>query len=71
MSDTTVTVPKREFHFRDEVLGDPEPEATPERVREILTDVYPELTNAHILGPDTDEEGNVIYVFEVAMGKFS
>jgi len=44
---------ERCFEFAGRVIPDPNPELTPEAVREFLTFQYPEMSTATIVGPET------------------
>jgi PRTRC genetic system protein C len=44
---------ERRFEFAGRVIHDPNPELTPEAVREFLTFQYPEMSTATIVGPET------------------
>jgi PRTRC genetic system protein C len=43
---------ERCFEFAGRVIPDPNPELTPEAVREFLTFQYPEMSTATIVGPE-------------------
>ena len=43
----------KEFRISGRVIPDPNPELTPEAVREFLTFQYPEMSTATIVGPET------------------
>lgn len=58
---------ERKFKYNALVLEDPDPEMTPEQVKDYYADIYPELTQAGIEGPeftDTTKE----YEFKKAVG---
>ena len=57
----------REFHFKGEVLPDPDPNMTPVEVIELYSGKYPELAAAVIKEP-RDEEGVFIYDVEYSVG---
>ena len=59
---------KREFIYEDRILDDPNPEMTPERVKEHFTAFYPELVNAKVTGPVFDGV-KATYTFGAKMGK--
>ena len=44
---------ERCFEFSGRVIPDPNPELTPEAVREFLIFQYPEMSTATIVGPET------------------
>ena len=44
---------ERCFAFGGRIIPDPNPELTPEAVREFLTFQYPEMSTAIIVGPET------------------
>ena len=44
---------ERQFDFGGRIIHDPNPELTPEAVREFLTFQYPEMSTATIVGPET------------------
>jgi PRTRC genetic system protein C len=44
---------ERCFAFGGRIIPDPNPELTPEAVREFLTFQYPEMSTAAIVGPET------------------
>ncbi len=47
----------RTFKYNTIVLDDPDPEMTPEQVKEFYANIYPELTQANIEGPELTENG--------------
>jgi len=47
----------RTFKYNTIVLDDPDPEMTPEQVKEFYANIYPELTQANIEGPELAENG--------------
>jgi PRTRC genetic system protein C len=58
---------ERKFKYNALVLDDPDPAMTPEQVKDYYADIYPELTQAGIEGPefsDTTKE----YEFKKAVG---
>ena len=54
---------KREFIFNDNVLPDPNPNISPEEVKEIYANEYPELITANVFGPDYRDD-KAIYEFK-------
>jgi PRTRC genetic system protein C len=42
----------RSFSYNGLKLGDPDPDLTPEQVRDLYSATYPEITTAVIEGPD-------------------
>ena len=44
----------RKFAFKSLELPDPNPSLTPEQVKQVYSQQYPELTNASIEGPVTE-----------------
>ncbi len=59
----------RVFKFGDIELEDPGAELTPQEVFESYKEVYPELTNGSIEGPEIDEEDRAVYEFKTHVGK--
>ena len=43
---------ERQFSFGGRIIPDPNPELTPEAVREFLTLQHPEMSTATIVGPE-------------------
>ena len=58
---------KRIFKYGTLVLEDPDISFSDEEVKEFYADVYPELTQATIEGPEPSEDG-LIYTFVKAVG---
>ena len=58
---------KRIFKYGSLVLDDPDISFSEEEVREFYSDVYPELTQATIEGPEPSEDG-LVYTFVKAVG---
>ncbi len=58
---------KRVFKYDNMVLDDPDPKMTPEEVKEFYAEIYPELTQAGIEGPEQDGE-TLEYEFDKAVG---
>ncbi len=67
MSDLKVTALKRVFVYGALQLDDPDTGMKPEEVKEFWSDVYPELTQAVVEGPDYKEDA-VEYTFRKAVG---
>ncbi len=60
---------KRVFKYDNMVLDDPDPKMTPEEVKEFYAEIYPELTQAGIEGPEQNGEGAAVeYEFDKAVG---
>ncbi|HOG39996.1 MAG: hypothetical protein ILNGONEN_02475 [Syntrophorhabdaceae bacterium] len=47
----------RTFRYNTIILDDPDPDMTPEQVKEFYANIYPELTQANIEGPELAENG--------------
>ncbi len=58
---------KRVFKYDNMVLDDPDQKMTPEEVKEFYAEIYPELTQAGIEGPEQDGE-TLEYEFDKAVG---
>lgn len=60
---------KRVFKYDNMVLDDPDPKMTPEQVKEFYAEIYPELTQAGIEGPEQASDGATVeYEFDKAVG---
>lgn len=57
----------RKFSYNSISLGDPNPALTPEAVKEVYAQQYPELTNSVVEGPVT-KDGVATYKFTRAVG---
>jgi len=62
-----VTTLSREFTYNGVKLPDPNPNMTPEEVRTVYTNQYPDLATASITGPEADG-GKLRYSFVRAIG---
>ena len=62
-----VTTLSREFSYNGVKLPDPNPNMTPEEVRAVYTNQYPDLATASISGPEADG-GKLRYSFVRAIG---
>lgn len=67
MSDLTVKGLSRVFKYGSLELDDPDPDMKPEDVKDFWGDVYPELTQAVIEGPEFNED-RMEYTFRKAVG---
>lgn len=67
MSDLKVSALKRVFVYGALQLDDPDAGMKPEEVKEFWSDVYPELTQAVIEGPEYKED-SIEYTFRKAVG---
>jgi len=67
MSDLKVSTLKRVFVYNAMQLDDPDPAMKPEEVKEFWSDVYPELTQAVIEGPEYKDDC-IQYTFRKAVG---
>ena|SRR2546427_10539617 len=61
-------VMSRSFSYDGVKLPDPDPRMTPEEVKTIYSNQYPELATAAIMGPEASEE-RLQYSFVRAMGR--
>jgi PRTRC genetic system protein C len=59
---------KREFHFKEEVLTDPDPAMSVPEVLDFYSGKYPELTSGVVQEPEIDE-GKLIYNIDFVMGE--
>ncbi|HNQ63115.1 MAG: hypothetical protein BWY15_02320 [Firmicutes bacterium ADurb.Bin193] len=57
----------RSFKYNAITLDDPEPEMSPEDVKEFYSNIYPELVQAEIEGPEVGDEA-IEYTFRRAYG---
>ncbi len=57
----------RAFHYHGMKLADPNPEASPDTVREIYAAQYPELTNA-VIEPKGIKGNEQIFEFSTSVG---
>lgn len=57
----------RKFIYNGAELEDPNPADTPDAVRKFYAGMYPQLTNASVVGPKTAGEDQV-YEFKVSVG---
>lgn len=62
-----VTTLSREFTYNGVKLPDPNPNMTPEEVRAVYANQYPDLATASISGPEADG-GKLRYSFARAIG---
>jgi PRTRC genetic system protein C len=62
-----LTALTREFTYNGVKLPDPNPSLTPEEVRAIYANQYPELATASITGPEASQ-GKLLYNFVRAIG---
>jgi len=66
-----VTGIERKFSIKkgkkEEFLPDPDPTMSPSEVIKHYIPIYPELTNAHIDGPDT-KDGKLVYSMSTEVG---
>ena len=76
MSDTADSQPPetaritgmtREFRYAGLVIPDPNPEITPDGVREVFAGTYPELATASVKGP-AFEGSKMVYQFLAGAG---
>ncbi|MBP7526715.1 MAG: PRTRC system protein C [Syntrophorhabdaceae bacterium] len=67
MSDLKVSTLKRIFVYNAMQLDDPDTNMKPEEVKEFWSDVYPELTQAVIEGPEYKDDC-IQYTFRKAVG---
>lgn len=67
MSSLTTQMLRRQFHYQGASLPDPDPNMTPDQVRELFTPQYPELATAVMTGPE-DCDGTLRYTFSRAIG---
>lgn len=58
----TVQQAKRTFTYNGVDLPDPGPDFTPEDIKDIFSNQYPELTTALLQGPELKDDG-VSYTF--------
>lgn len=63
----TVTEVKRVFKYSSLELKDPDPNMTPESVMSFYSNVYPELTQGVVEGPEMDGD-TMKYEFRKAVG---
>ena len=63
-----VTLIKRVFSYENRKLNDPDPNMTPEEVRDVYSATYPELATAVIDGPEDGDKGEQVYSFRRAVG---
>ena len=58
---------KRQFKHGNRQLDDPDPNITPEEVKQFYAGTYPELTTSNVHGPKMD--GDVaVYEFKTTVG---
>ena len=62
-----IEVLPRTFTYNSLTLDDPDPRMTPDEVKDFYAEVYPELTQAAIEGPEPSETA-VEYRFRRAIG---
>ena len=55
-----VSAMPREFHYNGQILPDPDPSLSPDRVKSMFAVTYPELATATIEGPTT-KDGKMIF----------
>ncbi len=67
MSNLKVSTLKRIFIYNAMQLDDPDPDMKTEEVKEFWSDVYPELTQAVIEGPEYKDDC-IQYTFRKAVG---
>jgi len=60
---------KREFRWGTQRLADPDPSLTPEQVRDLYAEIYPELTTAAVEITTSEENGVQIQTFAEAAKK--
>lgn len=70
LEQTTTLKPKRKFIFNGMELLDPDPNMTPDKVREFHSLLRSELTNSSVKGPTRNSDGVDEYKFELNVGKF-
>ncbi|WP_341744785.1 PRTRC system protein C [Azonexus hydrophilus] len=58
---------ERQFSYAGMMLPDPDPNLTPEQVRDVYANAYPEITTADITGPETNGD-KLVYTFKRAAG---
>lgn len=58
----------REFRWNAQRLADPDSSLTPDQVRDLYSQVYPELTTAAV-SREPDEDGKAIYALAKSEGK--
>jgi PRTRC genetic system protein C len=64
----SVEVLKREFHFKEEVLPDPDPAMSVPEVLDFYSGKYPELTSGVVQEPEI-EDGKMIYSIDFVVGE--
>ena len=62
-----ITVPERIFSYNGTTLGDPDRNMSPEQVRNLYANQFPELATAAISGPE-NAGGKLRYSFTRAIG---
>ena len=67
MSNIVIATATRIFTLRGQRIADPNPDLTPEGVRDLLSGTYPELTNAALEGPIYQGD-EAVYTFSVKAG---
>jgi PRTRC genetic system protein C len=63
----TVEQAQREFKYNGTALQDPDPKMTAEAVREFYANLYPDINNAAIEGPE-QVGAKLVYEFRRAVG---
>lgn len=66
-TETTIKVIPRVYRYNQIPLEDPDPEWSPEQVKEFYANIYPELTQAIIEGPELSDTG-CKYTFRKSAG---
>lgn len=64
-----MTLTKRVFLYENRNLNDPDPNMSPEDVRDLYAATYPELATAVIDGPEEGKDGEQEYSFRRAVGQ--
>jgi len=67
MEDKNMKIMPRMFNYNNIVLDDPDPQMSPEEVKSFYENIYPELTQSNISGPQLTEDG-LEYKFERVYG---
>lgn len=58
----------RIFKHGDMKLPDPDPNMTPDEVRELYANTYVSLTNGSVDGPEINDDGEAVYEFTEHVG---
>lgn len=63
-----ITKVTREFTYKGNTLPDPNPNLSPDQVRELYAAQYPELINGVVTDPEGDDPSIQTYGFQVSAG---